>query len=129
MPNPKLGNASAQRAEDISLQPRMAGTRAGRALWESGAQLLQVERGRQRHSQRGQLTRPRSHSKSMPEREPRTPLTLQERQQLRPLAAKAEPDLVSWEPGGCLTISFWEQIPGSPVRCPFCVTERERDVA
>lgn len=47
----------------------MAGTRAGIALWESGAQLLQVERGRQRHNQRGQLTRPRSHSKSMAELE------------------------------------------------------------
>lgn len=98
----------------------MAGTRAGIALWESGAQLLQVERGRQRHNQRGQLTRPRSHSKSMAELEPWRPGSWTSTAKGKaaaaaPLAAKADPDLVSGEPGGCLNISFWGQIPGSPV--------------
>lgn len=66
----------------------IAGTRAGIALWESGAQLLQVERGRQRHNQRGQWTRPRSHSKSVAELNPGDLVhglpMLKERQQLRP---------------------------------------------
>lgn len=48
---------------------RIAGTQAAMALWEPGAQLPQVERERQRHSQKGELTRPWSHRKSMVELE------------------------------------------------------------
>ena len=59
--------------QDISLQPRNCRHSAGTALQEAGALLLQVERGRQRHSQRGLLMRPQSHSKSVAELEPWRP--------------------------------------------------------
>lgn len=64
-----LANFCLEGTKTSPFSQRIAGTQAAMALWEPGAQLPQVERERQRHSQKGELTRPQSHRKSMVELE------------------------------------------------------------